>query len=226
MVGFDFKELANLFIIDKKKIIKEKILEKGDSFDGLKNDTSRKMEEIVGLAHKTMQNKEDTEIYIALFIISQFYKNSEILFSLKNDIDPRKKHINSLGELKNILKENGLTDFAFMSEDGLRQFQLKQYKEELNTEKVFNFIKKKLLHYSNDMGDINLLLILQKRESYIDGIDFYELNKSINRLKLKSSASIMLYYNEENKFSVINTVYPEVSTTRIPRNRADWQTGS
>lgn len=217
MVGFEVGELRKLHKADSLNLMREIMDSKGWSLDSLRKDGA-KMLEIVNLSKQKRNNKEDIEIFSALFFFSDFYKNTKILFPLKSTTNINDIKIVTLDALKKHLREDTSTDFAFMMEDGLRQFQLKQYRGDISTEAVFNFIKKKLAHYGNDLGNVNLILILQKEGGDISNIDFEALNLLIVELKLKSNFHVLISYNEENKFDVIITVYPKFGSVRIPVN--------
>lgn len=227
MICFSMMELKQLFKADylNKAFLEMKSM--GYSFEDLKVD-KRKIEEIAsGVVSKNIKNKEDIEIFASLTSCVEFYnsENSKICFVLKNNININKIAIQNLEDLKNVAEERTLTDYAIWSKGGLRQFQLKQYRDELTTTKLLNFIREKLHKYGNDLGEVNLLIMLQGRnggkvvslENYQMeslNIDYYEINKNIKKLNLKFTGQILISYNEENKFNVINQVHPKVKTTR------------
>lgn len=100
-------------------------------------------------------------------------------FVLKDGFRPQKEPITTFENLLNSIKEANLTDFAILSDDGLRLFQLKRYGKDhgqvIETDALFEFIKKKLSHYGNALGDTNLLIALQREDSDIGGIGKYPI---------------------------------------------------
>ncbi len=214
-ICFDSFDLKQLFETEGKGRLIREIKKSGYSTEDLLIDES-KIHEIVNTV-KLVKDKEDVEIFIALYSLFRFYpKESKICFLLKREVDPKKEPIDTLEKLKNSLKENDLTDFGLMTDDGLRNFQLKQYIETVSADGLFNFIKEKLLHYGNNLGDTNLLIILRATKGDIRGSFFHDLHKKLKTLSIKGDGCILVLYNEENKFDVMNTVYPNLGTTRIP----------
>jgi hypothetical protein len=216
MICFDSADLAKFFEIPGKSKLRNAIIANGYLPEEIITDTS-KIEKIISSV-KLIEDKEDIEIFAALYLFLKFYPGAKICFLLKNDVDPKKEAIDSLEKLKSSLKENDLTDFGFMTTDGIRAFQLKQYKGKTLVIDLLDFIEKKLLHYANDLGEVNLLIILQS-DGPITGSFFQDIHKYLMGLKIKGTGHILISYNEANKFSVINTVYPSLGTTRIPRKR-------
>lgn len=214
----DRRELESMHRRARIKDLVEAIVQKNYTFDDLRNNLN-KMEEVADFVNaRLMKEKEEIEIFVALFGHLGIYpKNTQICFVLEDDFDPRKTAIKTLEELKASIKENALTDFGVMSGDGLRQFQLKQYKDELNTDGLFDFIKKKIEHYGKDLGQTNLLIILQGVGEDIGTIDFEILTKRLNEMGMKPGFEILVSYNEANKVDVINRVYPSLATCRMER---------
>jgi len=199
------------------EILKE-MRKRNVSFDDLKNDI-QKMLDISDVASKrTSKNKEEHEIFSAFYIFLNFYKkDSQVCFELKNNFDT-KKSINGLTDLRKAAEESTLNDFIIKSRSELRLFQLKRYRDEVNAEKVIRFIKKVLAHYGNNLGETNLLVMLESPKWYSvikDGF-FEKINIELNNLNLKSESQILIAYNEDNKYSVIIQVYPKLTRSQIP----------
>ncbi|MBN1325542.1 hypothetical protein JW977_00975 [Candidatus Falkowbacteria bacterium] len=216
-ICFNKLELKQLFESAKKAEIIIEMKKMGLSFNDLRNNKQKMIEISDALADKTVEHKNEHEIFAAAFCFLDFYKpNSQVGFELKNNFDISKDKITDLNDLKKAREENTLSDFIIVSDDGLRNFQLKRYRGELKTEYIFNFIKGKLSGYGNNLGFINLLIILQVPNSDVSVVDFEKLNKQISGLNLNFEGQILISYNENNKFDVINRVYPELGTSRIP----------
>jgi len=111
---------------------------------------------------------------------------------------------------------NYIQSSQFKLGNEFRQFQLKRYQEGLNTQNIFDFIKKKIEHYANDLGDMNLLLVLQSQAWDVSYVDFHELHDKLKSLNLTFRGQILISYNESDREKVINQVYPDITTTRIP----------
>jgi len=214
IICFDSFDLKKLFEAPSRKKLLEEVLKSGYSPEELIGD-QRKKEEVVEKV-KIVTSKEEKEIFCALYMFPRFYPGeSKICFVLKDGIDPQKESIDTLEKLKKSLKEEDLTDFLFLHNDGFRAYQLKAYLGKTEVNEFFEFLKKKLLHYSNDLGEINLLVIMQSQGAFT-GNFFQEIHKRLETIGLKGTGHVLVSYNEENKFNVMNTVYPILGTTRIP----------
>ncbi len=190
--------------------------QKGYSPESLLGDKQKQSEIVDAVVANNLKHKEDVEIFAALNLFVTFFNSKEgkICFPLIDSVNLNIEPIRSIKRLKEVTKENSLTDFAIWYNDGLRQFQLKQYKGKLTTDDLFDFISNKLLKYGNNLGNVNFLIIIQGDVNSVSEIDFNELNNKISDLKLKYESEILIYYNEENKFNVVNQVYPGVKTRR------------
>ena len=226
MICFSIMELKQLLKADYLNKAFSEMRKKEYFFEDLKEDKDKMVEVANDVTSKNIKNKEDVEIFMAIMSCVEFYdKNSKICFVLKNNFNINKSIIQNLSDLKDAVEESTLIDFAIWSDGGMRQFQLKQYRGDLKTDKLCNFLKEKLQQYGNDLGDVNFLVMLQGEnggkiiswEDYqmeFQDIDYYKINKNLVNLNLKFLGQILIKYNEANKFNVINQVYPEVKTTR------------
>lgn len=214
LICFDPEDLRNIFEAPLRGWIKNEITQKGYSQEELLNNNKAKMFEVVE-RWKGLQNKEDIEIFSALYLFLKFFgEKSLICFPLKDEKKIDTENINSIEKLKRLLKENSLTDFGFMGDDGYRAFQLKQYRGNSDDKLLSEFIRKKLLHYGNNLGDTNLLIILQSAGALEENF-FENVHENIKNIELRGKGNILISYNEGNKFDVINTVYPTLVTTRL-----------
>ncbi|MHA1371610.1 MAG: hypothetical protein ACTSRA_18070, partial [Promethearchaeota archaeon] len=186
-----------MFEVAKKSELLGEMIKQNLSFDDLRNDYS-KMEKLSNLVgERGAQHRDEHEIFVALFIVLDFYEaGSEVCFELEDSFNLNKDKILSLKDLNKFRTDP--PDFIIKSKDGLRQFELKRYRDGLNTEEVFNFIKKKVAHYGNDLGDMNLLLILQSSAYDISTINFHELHERLKSLNLKFQGQILIFYNEND----------------------------
>ena len=216
-ICFTLEEIDSLFkkmmLFQLIKLMKENSL----SFDDLSKNP-QKMIELSGQASKKYsEGKSEHEIFVAYYIISEFYgENPDICFELKEKFNSKNIKISSLNDLKTCIKESTLVDFAILSKKEFRQFQLKRYLGEATTEKLLRFLKEKLLHYGNDLGHVNLLVILSKGGD-LSQVNFKLLHEELKKLNIDEKGGwIMLSFNENNKFSVINQIFPGFSRTEIP----------
>ncbi len=215
MICFDKAELRAIFEAPSRKQLRETVLKDGHMPIELLLDET-KMREIAEKI-KIINDKEENEIFCALYVFPEFYKKeSKICFLLKDGIDPRKEQIDSLKKLKISLKENDLTDFLLWHDDGVRAYQLKSYRGKTEINDFLKFLEEKLLHYSNDLGETNLLINLQS-EGDLTGDFFQDVHEKLKKLKVRGTGHVIISYNEENKFDVMVTVYPILGTTRIPQ---------
>lgn len=159
-----------------------------------------------------IQDKEDVEIFATLYFLLEFYPSSKIGFKLRDGIDPRT--INSIAKLKSSIKENDLTDFGLMTDGNYREFQLKSFRGNVEIEEFFGFLKNKLSHYGNDIGNVNLMINLQGTGDIPENF-FESIHEKLKSLRLKGGGHILISYNEENRVHVMNTVYPMLGSTRI-----------
>ena len=226
IVCFREEELKTLFENAKGMEILEEMQKRKVFFDDLRKDKQKMWNIANTIGSKTAEDKDDHEIFAVLYGFLKFFKkNSQICFELKNNFS-LKKQIKNLTDLKKVKKEDTLNDFIVKSKDGFRQFQLKRYRNKPTTNDLLKFIKSKLSHYCNNLGDTSLLIVLQSKEEDILEIDFYKINEEIKKIDLKSNAQILISYNENNKLEVINQVYPELARHEIPYISAKLQTVS
>jgi len=217
IICFQKSELSKLFEVTKKIELLQEMKERNISFDDLRNDYL-KMEKLAGIVgERGAQNRDEHEVFAGLFIFLNFYEaGSEVCFDLREEFNLRKDKIATLKDLNKFRKNDSDSDFIIKSKDGLRKFQLKRYKGDLNTQEIFNFIEEKVCHYGNNLGDTNLLIVLQSQPYDVSYIDFHELHYKLKSLNLKFQGQILISYNESDKEMVINQVYPHLTTTRIP----------
>jgi len=217
IVCFLRDELSKLFEVAKKIELLQEIKKQNFSFDDLRADYTKMKKVADTVGERGAQHRDEHEIFASLFIFLDFYEvNSEVCFELRDKFNINKDRINTIEDLNKFRKSESDSDFIIKSRDGLRKFQLKRYRGDLNTQKIFNFIKEKIAHYGNNLGDTNLLIVLQSPAYTISQINFHELHDKIKSLNLKFQGQILISYNENNKEMVINQIYPALTTTRIP----------
>lgn len=217
MICFEKEELERLIELPSKLQILKEIAKRGYSLDEILKDFNGdqiKMHEIVE-SSDLINDKEDVEIFTATYALQDFYPKSKVCFYLKDGLT--NPSINSLADLKSAIKENDITDLGILIGKDLINFQLKSYRREARVDTMLSFIKENLLHYANNIGTTNLLITMQLG-GIIEGNFFQNIHSELKKLNLKGTGHILILYNEGNKTSVINTVYPILGTTRIPIN--------
>jgi len=212
MICFDEISLKALFETPHKKQIIAKILESKYSLDELLKDKHKAIE--IAASVPMIGGKESIEIFTVLYSLLDFYANARICFPLKETVDNNNLQINTLEKLISSIKENGLTDISLMSKDGLRDFQIKSYRGEISSKTLTTFIKSKLLHYGNDLGEVNFLITLKTGGDIPDNF-FEELHQEIKEIKIKGTGHILISYNEENQFNVLVTAHPILGHTKV-----------
>lgn len=212
MLGVDVEYLRLLLQDKMVEYCMKEIQSTGIPIEDFLNNTNLNKISNERLLKNIKNNKEFIEFFVAVNLCSVFYsKNSKIFFYLKDSIKKDKIDIKSIEDLKKIIKEKTLTDFAIQNKDGLRQFQLKQYKGELKTETFFDFLEKKLLNYGNQLGDVNLLILLQGTGQFMPQfIDYKKIHNKLLEKKLKFNGEILIMYNDQNRKHVINQVFPNL----------------
>lgn len=212
MICFDQEELKQIFEAPSRKCLEEEVEKSGYSNYDLMQDCEKMIE--IASKIKIIKDKEDLEIFSALYIFPIFYpEKSKVCFLLKNGVNA--KTIGNLETLKASLKERDLTDFLFWHSDGFRAYQLKTYRGKTEINEFFSYLKNKLLHYANNLGETNILFLMQSNGDFM-GNFFHDIHEKIKSIGLKGTGQVLILYNEENRFNVINSVYPNLGTKRVP----------
>lgn len=218
MIFLSKDELARLFKDYMLHAIDTKLNQHSLNYFDLLDNTELKHGITDSIVAKNVKNKEDVEIFTALVICISFYgSDSTIGFPLKDSFNPKTNPVKTLQELKDASKENHLTDFAIMRDDGLRQFQLKQYKGEPTTEALLAFIKKKIDSYGATFDYENIVFLLQGRELPMFtewDIDFETIHNELCKMSIETKAEIIILHNEKNEQHIMTQVYPELNVSR------------
>lgn len=212
------KDELNSFYKDaRQNEILKTLQEKGGSFSDLANNKHFKDEIIDSAVLKLGRDNDEVEIFVVSYMLPDFYDNDyEIGFSLRDGFNLAKDPINNLADLKKAIKKNSDVDFWILTKDGFRAFQLKRYRDDITNDALFAFLSEKLVHYCNDLGYTNLLILLQTQDDHDSKIDFEDLSKKIAMLGLNFPGSILVWFNEEDKFDVIVEIYPKFRVRKLP----------
>lgn len=215
-ICYDIPDLKRIFEAPWRQWMESEIVRRGYSTEDLLLNGKERMHELVAEA-QDLQGKEEIEIFFALYVFPRFYsEESQVCFPLNQNIDTRKTPINTLQQLKNSLRESDLTDFSIMSDNEYRQFQLKQYRGVTDSNDLLAFITQKLRHYGNNLGNVNMLVTLQSQGA-IEGDFFGEIHRGLLAIGFPDTLCVLISYNEDDQFAVINTVHPTLGTTRIAK---------
>jgi hypothetical protein len=222
IVCFTPLELKELYKNDKREKLNKTLAEKGIRSIDLVGDNAKQVEVVDAAIKKDLKNKEQIEIFSALNSCIVFYdQDSEIGFPLKDSYSVEKSPIQSMESLKAATKEGSFIDFAIVSGNLINQFQYKLYKGILETEEFLDFIEKVLKKYGNKLEKVNLLIMLQGVEStevQKINIDFNKVRDALNSKKIDFGVSILVRFNERNKFNYLVEVYPGKYAVKTPIN--------
>jgi len=220
IICFTAYELSELYKKDKKEKLSKALKEKNYSWKELNSNYKKKNEVVHSSIKKDLKCKEQIEILSALNSCIVFYgEDSEVCFPLEDSYSLEKNPIRDILNLKKFTKQDSLIDFSIISSSRIYNFQFKQYKGKLGTKDLFKFIEKKLKRYGNKIKNVNLLIIIQGPVS-IDlpklNINFKKIREKLNLKGLDFSSSILVRFNERNKFDHLIEIYPSDSEIKIP----------
>lgn len=215
IVCFSKTELQSIFEVAKKTELFAEMTKQKISFGDLRDEPEKMKNLTSTISDRTSNDRDEHEIFASIFVFADFYEiGSEICFELKDTFNINRDKIITLQNLNYF--RNDPPDFIIKSSDGYREFELKRYRDGLTTDEVFNFLEKKIKHYGNGLGTMNLLLVLQSSGSDVSNIDFHELSSRVNLLSPRFQGQVLISYNENNIEMVINQVFPDITTTIIP----------
>lgn len=188
----------------------------------LNGNYAKKMEVVNAAIKRDLKCKEQIEILSALNSCIVFYgEDSEIGFPLKDSFSFERNPILSIESLKNATKEGTLTDFAIINDGRIYQFQLKLYKGILETGGFLDFLEKVIKKYGGKLGKVNLFIILQGVESgriQKLNISFKKVREELSFKSANFGGSILVRFNERNKFDHLVELYPNNFAVKNPIN--------
>jgi len=74
----------------------------------------------------------------------------------------------------------------------IENFSLNNIKKSLDNNKIASFIKKKIKKYG-DIGDTNLIIVLQSKERNISNVDFEKIYVSIGDEKYRFNGQVLIF---------------------------------
>lgn len=164
------------------------------------------------LADKSVDTTEYEYLTAVLELKHQFDDNCRFNFKLKDSFNLKKDTIKNIDELNKfkIDPPDVIVDFK----DNLYEFELKRYRDELDLDHLFVFIKNKILdHYSIKA---NYFIILQPKPFVkFDFNIFKELAKKITD-ENKDLGIISLSMNNNNTEMITTQLFPEFKSWKRP----------
>lgn len=208
--------LLSLYRTYAEEKMTEAINEMGFSEKDLIQSKSKQDRIAQKVSEDILRRKEHREVFGALYVFADFNQaDIEICFELKDSFNPKKDKVTNLEELIKACAESTLTDFAYRHKKDIRHFQLKQYRGPLTPDALSNFIKSNLKKYGGNMGDVNLLVILQSTDKFMS-INFQEVHESLLQATNESGGEIIVSYNDLVDGQRMITVYPKLAEAIKP----------
>ncbi|EKD23723.1 MAG: hypothetical protein ACD_81C00189G0006 [uncultured bacterium] len=221
---FSREDLAAIFKTSKIPELVKEMEKRGASLIDLQVNPIL-MEEITNaVGDRGAADRDEHEVFAALFIFAQFYEPTcEICFEVNRNFNPNNPQISTLADLNRFRQGINTSDFLIKSRDGFRKFELKRYRGEMNTKSIFEFLREKILHYANNLGDTNLLIHLQPTPYLRGDINFHEIHELLQTLGLKFQGEVLISFNQNDEKHILVQVYPGISKNEIlielPSNR-------
>lgn len=218
IICYEKKELEKLFKASMSHKIERKLANLGIPMGALINNFQKIEQLIDGIIKRTAQDRDEHEIFFAIYVMSNFYDEEvNIGFKMKSGYNPERDNIHSMDDLISFRQIDTDYDFIIQTRDGFRMMQLKRYRGELSTESIFAFLKGKIKGYGNNLGDTNLLILIQPNKDFdVATLDLEQLNVNIQTLNLSFRGQIILAWNERNVNNLLVQIYPELRKKTIP----------
>ncbi|HCC84483.1 MAG TPA: hypothetical protein DEP87_02275 [Candidatus Pacebacteria bacterium] len=214
VVYFGTTELVELLLEPLEFLLLGKMLD-SRLMNGKEID-SGSLEQLVKKQTKIKSNSKEYEYWVAIFsLISEFGEHSEIGFYLEDKFNRRRDRIDSLKDLEAFKQENNQCDVIIKNERKVYEFQLKRYRDEWTEKALFDFIKKKILQYSDP---INYLIAIQSNVVGPISLEFLEnLSSNLGKLAIKKDLGIICFtFNANNEHIITVRVYPDYRVTKQP----------
>lgn len=213
---FSKEELMGLYKSSKLSELIKEIVRRGVSLDDLQRDHSLMKEIATAVGDRTVADRDEHEIFAALLYTDFFEPTSEICFEVNTKFDPETPKIESLSDLNRYRDGVATSDFMINSSDGMRVFQLKRYREGLDTEHLFDFMKDRIQHYANNLGDTNLLIQIQSDPFSQSNVDFQGIHDKLVACGFKFKGQVLVSYNDNNEKYMWVQVYPKLAKSEKP----------
>jgi hypothetical protein len=170
--------------------------------------------EVVQLVEKSSDDRDEHELWFALFGLTQeFGKSCEIGFYLKDSFDSTVTPINTLKDL--VDAKTDPPDIIVIVGGKTFEFELKRYKGLINDKDMLEFLTKKILRYS-DPG--NFFIITQPTPySTVDLNEFEKLSADFTTIVGKRDVGRVCFSLNANNQDHLNIfVYPQFRIEKLP----------
>lgn len=158
-------------------------------------------------------NSRDYEYYVAFFdLFELFEEDCNFCFNLKSSFNKSKDKIITLEALRKYTDDP--PDIIVEKEGAYYEFELKRYRDALDTKDFENFVHEKLL--KKYLAKRNYLVLIQSEsDNEIDPIVFENVHQSIKESG-KDLGRIAFSFNAMNEKQIIVTVWPELHQQSRP----------
>ena len=214
---FSKRELRGIYKVSKIPELLQEMTRRGVSFDDLRENPAL-MQEIANIVGgRGAVDRDEHEVFAALFSFSRFYgPNCEVCFEVNRNFSPEITTITTLADLSRYRQGVNTSDFMIRGNDGFRKFELKRYRGIMDAQNIFEFIRAKVAHYANNLGNTNLLIQLQPIPYSASRIEFHEIHERFQSLGFGFEGEILISFNQNNESHILVQVYPGISKNEIP----------
>ncbi len=162
------------------------------------------------LGKRNAASRDNHEIFTALFTVVDFFPEGSLVgFPMKQSFSPEKNTIMNIDDLLASKEINSLNDFLIHTKDEIYSFQLKRYRGKPDTQELLVFLRETISGYYGQLGDTNLLVILQPESNDLAAIDFDSLHTGLRGTKDLGNGTVLITYNANGERNVIQQVHPE-----------------
>lgn len=233
MICLNINEMKKLIANKLRADLMKEIEKENIDVANFKNDNAAMQDFTNELVQRNRSNKELTEFFIATSLANSVYnsENTKICFELKSSVQPKKLSVTNFNELKNVIEESTMTDFAILFDGNLRKFQLKQYQKALETDTLIESIKSIIDSYGRRLGKHNLIIQIQGNNENVDlngmqviSIDYHAIHEALVSYGIEGVGEILLSINVRNEKELLIQVFPELNKFETSFNFTgeDW----
>lgn len=206
-VCFSSKEIANLLI--------SRFFTQLFSASRLKNepyDSSVVSNYIKKLADQSVDST-DYEFFTAILdLYEQFEKKCEFCFNLKNTFNPKENKISSINNLYQYREDP--PDVIALYKNSFYEFELKRYRDEFTFDKLYAFLRKKIImHYS---GKQNFLIILQLKPGSNIDLDIFRKLNEVCKKEVNQPGIVGFSLNKNNEEMILVRILPDLNMSKRP----------
>lgn len=204
---FSSKEIATLLI---SKIFSQLLSTK--KINNESYDSYAVSDYIKKLADKSVDSTDYEFFTSILDLYEQFEKNCEFCFNLKRTFNPNVTKITSIDDLYRYREDP--PDVIVLYQNNFYEFELKRYRDEFNFDKLYAFIKKKIiLHYS---GKSNFLVVVQLKAYTNIDLNIFKLLHERLKKETNQPGIIGFSLNNNNEEMILIRVLPELNMSKRP----------